>query len=147
MKFPALKRKSALWPLKSVCRSCANKPYSRAIFMGGAMRVTDAKTKSAEIAEDFIGFLDILWHSAHGGGTGADRGINVTVPLADETPIGQFEFYFCSTRCLREFFAACADELERKIKNARTQGVQTGLKRKQQAARRISERTKRGHGA
>lgn len=77
-----------------------------AILSGGAMRVVDPKKKSATMADDCIGFLDLVWHGAHDGGKGRDREISTRVPLADDTPGGQFEFYFCSTRCLREFLNA-----------------------------------------
>lgn len=122
MKFPALKGKP-VWPAKPVYPWCKKnkvmEPHSMAILAGGAMRVIDRKKKSATIADDCIGFLDVVWHGAHGGGNGSDREICARVPLADDTPAGQFEFYFCSTRCLREFLNACVDELETKVKNAR----------------------------
>lgn len=89
-----------------------------AILAGGAMRVTDAKNKCAEMATDCIGFLDLAWHGAHDGGTGIARDIYARVPLADETPNGQFEFYFCSTRCLRAFLGAWVDRLDEKIEQA-----------------------------
>ena len=86
-----------------------------AILAGGAMRVVDPKKRSATIADDCIGFLDLVWHGAHDGGKGKNREICARVPLADDTPAGQFEFYFCSTRCLREFLNASVDALEEKI--------------------------------
>lgn len=89
-----------------------------AILAGGAMRVVDAKKKSATIADDCIGFLDLIWHGAHDGGSGANREICARIPLADETAGGQFEFYFCSTRCLRPFLNAYVDRLEMKMKAA-----------------------------
>lgn len=97
-----------------------------AILAGGAMRVTDVNTKSAELAEDCIGFLTLVWHGEHG--TRADDDIDARVSLADETPGGQFEFYFCSTSCLREFLNASVDALEAKIVKARTQRVRTKRK-------------------
>ena len=86
-----------------------------AILAGGAMRVINAKKKSATIADDCIGFLDLVWHGAHDRGTGRDREVYARVALAEDTPAGQFEFYFCSTRCLREFLDSWVDALEAKI--------------------------------
>ena len=33
-----------------------------AILAGGAMRIVDRKKRSATIADDCIGFLDLVWH-------------------------------------------------------------------------------------
>ncbi len=90
-----------------------------AILAGGAMRIIDRRSRSADIAEDCIGFLDLVWHGAHDGGRGTDREIHVRVPIAEDTPDGQFEFYFCSTDCLRSFFSTCVDALEKKIQRER----------------------------
>jgi hypothetical protein len=95
-------------------------PHSMAILAGGAMRVTDEKNKCAEMIDDGAGFLDLCWHGAHTGGSGIDPDISAEVSLADWTPRGQFEFYFCSTSCLRAFLNACVDALEAKIAAARS---------------------------
>ena len=89
-----------------------------AILAGGAMRVVDAKKKAATMATDCIGFLDLVWHGAHDSGTGVPREVYARVPLAEDTPAGQFEFYFCSTRCLRAFLNAWVDQLDDKIQRA-----------------------------
>src|SRR3989442_6490741 len=103
MKFPVLKEKP-VWPAKPLCPWCRKnkvmEPHSMAILNGGSMEVVNAKTKSATMATGCIGFLDLVWHGSHDEATGADRETYVRVPLADWTPGGQFEFYFCSTRCL-----------------------------------------------
>lgn len=119
MRFSVLKGKP-VYPSKPVCPQCGKgavmEPHSMAILSGGAMRVTDAATKSAEIAADCIGFLDLTWHSGHGETEG---GADARVSLADETPNGQFEFYFCSTGCLRAFLNASVNALEAKIAKTR----------------------------
>lgn len=121
MKFPALKA-GPVHPRKPLCPWCRKhkvmEPHSMAILAGGAMRVVDPKKQSAEMATDCIGFLDLLWHGAHGPGTGEHREVYARVPLAEDTPAGQFEFYFCSTRCLRAFLNAWVDQLDDKIQQA-----------------------------
>ena len=82
------------------------------------MRVVDAKKKSATIAGDCIGFLDLAWHGVHDGGSGMHREVHARVPLAKDTPAGQFEFYFCSIRCLRAFLNAWVDRLDDRIQRA-----------------------------
>lgn len=91
-----------------------------AILAGGAMRILDRRSRSAGIADDCIGFLDLVWHGAHDGGSGIDPDIHVRVPIAEDTPDGQFEFYFCSTACLRSFLNERVNALESKIQNEHT---------------------------
>lgn len=63
-------------------------PHSMAILTGGAMRVIDPRSHSAGIADDCVGFLDLVWHGAHDGGSGIHPGVNVRVPIADDTQTG-----------------------------------------------------------
>jgi hypothetical protein len=82
--FPVLKKKP-VWPSKPRCPWCKRnkvmEPHSMAILAGGAMQVVEAKKKSATIADDCIGFLDLIWHGAHDGGSGANREICARTPL------------------------------------------------------------------
>ena len=121
-KFPPLLARPVL-PSDGLCPRCKKRQVmggrSTVIVMGGAMRVVDAKTRSAEIAEDCIGFLDLHWHDGEG-----ENAVDVYLPIAADTPGGQFEFYFCSIYCLELFFSACVEELqvrleEERIKRAR----------------------------
>lgn len=84
------------------------------------MRVVSRCTLSAEIADDCIGFLSMVWHAD-------DIGVCSFMRVADWTPGGQFEFYFCSTKCLRAFFNACVDGLE---ENARRDEQKAERRRK-----------------
>lgn len=117
LKFPVLKGKK-VFPQKAVCPWCRERkvfePNAFAVLMGGAMRVTDEKRKSATVASDCVGFLNMNWHGAHDGGqdVGEHGAGDVGVSIADWTPGGQWEMYFCSTWCLRQFLNDCVDELE-----------------------------------
>ena len=62
-------------------------------------------------APDLEGFLSFGYHGKHNGKPGA----YAVVPIAENVPIGQFEYYFCSTSCLRKFLNAGVDELERRL--------------------------------
>ena len=127
MKFPILKAKP-VFPSKPLCPQCKQakvmEPHSMAILSGGALRVIDPDPKtmtlkkmmSAEMAKDCVGFLDLIWHGAHNSDTGVRQQVFNTITLAEDTPNGQFEFYFCSTKCLRAFFNDCVDELEKRMK-------------------------------
>lgn len=88
-----------------------------AVLNGGALHVTDASTHSAEIANDCIGFMSMVWHAE-------DVGVFSVLDIADETPGGQFDFYFCSTKCLRAFFGACVDGLEAKVRKYEQKAAQ-----------------------
>jgi len=66
------------------------------------------------------GFLHTSWHGAHYGGRGKDKGIGATIVIAQNVKGGQFELYFCSTKCLRSYLNYCVDELERKVSSERT---------------------------
>ena len=79
----------------------------------------DRADNSGGPSDALDGFLDLTWHGAHDGGSGPDRDIHLAVPLADRVKGGQFEFYFCSTTCLRAFLNAAVDELENRIRRER----------------------------
>lgn len=137
MRFPVLKDKP-VWPSKPCCPKCGEnavmEPHAMVILGGGAMRVTDLETRSAEMARDCVGFLDLFWHGAHGDGDAAESegDVSTHLSIAEWTPSGQFEFYFCSTDCLRAFFNACVDALDAKVAKARVRQAQ----RVKRAARR-----------
>lgn len=96
-----------------VCRSSlAGEPGSFAFLNGGALR--KRKDGSASMAPDLSGFLSLGFHGAHG----PDRNEpSAHVQIADDVPLGQFEYYFCSVACLRGFFNQAVDELERRLQN------------------------------
>jgi hypothetical protein len=89
-----------------------------AILEGGAMRMSRNR-KSGGPHESLDGFLALRWHGAHDSGSGTNRDIHTQVYIAEECRGGQFEIYFCSTKCMRAFLNACVDTLDRKIANER----------------------------
>ncbi len=66
------------------------------------------------------GFLHIAFHGAHDGGLGKDQGIGAMVELARDVRGGQFDLYFCSTKCLRAYLNFCVDALDEKLKRERS---------------------------
>lgn len=110
MRFPILKTKPWL-PCTPTCSQCSKKVDNnrKAIFMGGALRWTDKKNDCAEMIEDGAGFLTMMWH----GDENDPVFCSTSVDIARHTDNGQFEFYFCSTSCLRAFLNVCVDELEK----------------------------------
>jgi hypothetical protein len=73
------------------------------------------------MSNDLAGFLEIGWHGAHSreGGEGPDANIGLSIELASKADGGQFEFYFCSTDCLRGFLNFCVDKLESAVAKER----------------------------
>ncbi len=65
--------------------------------------------------DNMDGFLYISWHGVHDGGTGNDKEIGAMIEIVSKVGGGQFDLYFCSTKCLRSYLNYCVDELERKL--------------------------------
>ncbi len=94
-----------------VCRRELNEESANVAFVsGGALRQIDRETSVP--AADLMAFLTLGLRGAQGDEGEAP---SVSVSIADEIPNGQFEFCFCSTACMREFFNACVDAVEEKL--------------------------------
>jgi hypothetical protein len=67
MEFPVLKNKP-VWPSKTALPMAQEEQSDGAKFngdlAGGALQVVDWKKKSATMADECIGFLDLVWHAA-----------------------------------------------------------------------------------
>jgi hypothetical protein len=102
-------------------RSGAHEPNSFAFLNAGALRKISKDTSI--VAPDLEGFLAVGFHGGHGG---SKRNPSAYVSIAEDTTLGQFEFYFCSIACLRKFLNGCVDELEGKLSkvaaNSRSNG-------------------------
>jgi hypothetical protein len=123
MKFPLLKGKSK-YPTKNNCAWCKRskvcEPHSFAVLDGGALLI-NRRTGDGGPDDRLDGFFDLTWHGAHKdeGGKGEYSDIIARVGIAKDVRGGQFEIYFCSTKCLREFLNHAVDKLEEK----RSKGV------------------------
>ena len=53
--------------------------------------------------DKMAGFLHLSWHGAHNGDLGKDKGISASIQIARAVRGGQFDLYFCSTKCLRSY--------------------------------------------
>lgn len=96
------------------CAACGQtrvgEPHGFAFLNGGALKRIDKRTSVP--SDELEGFLAVGYHGAHGG---TESEASAMVSVAEEVPTGQFEYYFCSTLCLRQFLNGCVDELERKL--------------------------------
>jgi hypothetical protein len=102
-----------------MCGSKVFEPHQFVVLSGGALKITNRRTKSGTgPSKDMWGFLDLTFHGAHDGGQAHDPVLadaHALVRLADEVDGGQFEFYFCSTKCLRAFLNEQVDALEANV--------------------------------
>ncbi len=118
MKLPTLNGRESFYPQKALCPWCEKnkvlEPHSFAILSGGAL-LMDRKDNSGGPDDKMDGFLHLSWHGAHDGGLGKDKGIGASIEIARDVRGGQFELYFCSTKCRRSYLNFCIDELERKL--------------------------------
>ena len=122
MKLPTVKGRTTYYPKKALCPWCQKnkllEPHSFAILAGGAL-LMNRKEKFGAPDDKMDGFLHLSWHGAHDGGQGKDREIGTAVHIAYDVRGGQFDLYFCSTKCLRSYLNFCVDELEKKIRAKR----------------------------
>ena len=120
MKFPTVANSVSSFPNKAICPWCKKnkvfEPHSMAMLCGGSLLVKKGNSVSAPKGAVEGAWLDISWHGAHDGGLGKDRDQNHRVCIAKNVQGGQFEIYFCSTKCLRAYLNSWVDQLERKIK-------------------------------
>ena len=123
IKLPTLRGQSSYYPKTALCPWCQKnkvlEPYSSASLCGGALLMI-REDDSGGPDEKMDGFLSLSWHGAHDGAEGKDREIYATVEIAHDVRGGQFDLYFCSTKCLRSYLNFCIDELEKKIKAGKT---------------------------
>ncbi len=119
IKLPVVKgKKYNHYPRRALCPWCKKKkvfePHSMAILSGGAL-LMNRKEKNGGSSDDLDAYLSLTWHGAHDSGKGDDRKIYSNIDIASDVKGGEFDLYFCSTKCLRAFLNACVDELEKKI--------------------------------
>lgn len=118
MDFPLVSKDLHHWPSDSPCRICGQsrilEPNSFAALSGGAL-LMDRQINSGGPDDRLDGFLNLTWHGAHDHGVGEQRDVFAQINIAEDVRRGQFDLYFCSTKCLREFFNHSVDSLEVQI--------------------------------
>lgn len=127
MKFPLLNGGSSRFPAEHTCAFCGrgniSEPHSMAVLSGGAILV-NRKTGDGGPDPKLDGFLDICWHGAHteDGGGGEHPNIFQSIPIACDVIGGQFDIFFCSTKCLRAFLNHAVDQLDDRVLKALQNG-------------------------
>jgi hypothetical protein len=105
--FPLIEGSVLTYPRDGSCPVCrqsrVGEPHEFVGFSGGACSADEANVGEA--------FLDLFIHPAEDD---SSRGAGAHLELVKDASHGQFDLLFCSTACLRSFFNACVDELERR---------------------------------
>ncbi len=127
-RLPVIGPNESHYPKRALCPWCRKRkvlePHSFAVLSGGALSGIE-------------GFLNLTWHGAHDGGEGRKRDVYVNVAVVRDSEHGQFSLYFCSTVCLRRFFAACVDRLDEKVKEQVAEFAE--YRRKKASGQRVRE--------
>ena len=106
MKFPVLKDNDLpFYPLKkSGCPICGCQ------FTGGFVYLCGGAIPQEESDLNLLGFLHVGFHSATTECIGS-----TDLDIVENLRGGQFDFGFCSSPCLRQFFSSIVDQLEAQL--------------------------------
>lgn len=110
MKFPMISKKTKpFFPTEKICPICKvnNTTLDSEFYVlnGGALEKVNKNTSmSSDILE---GFLSVQYHS---GEKNKNPGVNIDI--VEKSKGGQFDIYFCSTNCMRQFFNKLIDTIE-----------------------------------
>jgi hypothetical protein len=136
MRFPVIFEKES-WPdykrrgkrkfSQCICgKKHIFEPHTFVTLDGGALAIKGDSSTKLPKGVKLKGFLDMSFHGGHGcQHRGCDEkpdNRHAITFIALEATDGQYEMYFCSTRCLRKFLNAAVDDLERKIGKAKRPG-------------------------
>lgn len=137
--FPVIDRRNQKYPKRPVCPICKKnkvwEPHSFVVLWGGAIEKKGRDHYESTIENaNIVGVLNLDWHGAHDDGEGEFREIGITVDIVDKATGGNFDLYFCSTSCLREFLNKAVDALE--------QGMQECMKEQTRSKKRPSAKCK-----
>ena len=99
-------------------RPNVSEPNSMAILTGGALLLN--KKRDTSLQSDLLdGYLYLTWHGLHSDKQPEGNYEYENLAIAKGVRGGQFELYFCSTKCVRSFFDHVVDSLEAKIKKSK----------------------------
>lgn len=114
MKFPVVRGEKVIYPLGDICPVCGVNQIGgegrRMVIVNAGALVKVGDDRYA-IPEDAVAFFTLAWHACGIPSSGR----SASVEVAEWVQGGQFDLYFCSTKCLRAFFNRCVDTLEQKI--------------------------------
>ena len=114
IQYPVVSGEKVVHPLGDICPVCGVNQFGgegrpMAVINAGAL--VEISPNEYASSEDATAFFTLAWHACGIPSSGRSASIEV----AEWVQGGQFDLYFCSTKCLRAFFNRCVDALEAKI--------------------------------
>ena len=108
--FKTLSGKAAHIPSSGECPACGIKVDLRQVVLnGGALQQSKENPKSLYMSESLSGFLSLSLHSHNSNDKSRQ------IDLAQDAVNGQFELYFCSPKCVKDYLIAWVDEFEKNL--------------------------------
>lgn len=99
-----------------VCKQSTTRAMDTQVVLSGGALLVDARGDSTSTKDGALeGFLGGTAH----GPDGRSRALLASVDVVRELAGGQFDLYFCSTKCLRSFFSSFVDELDRRAQQSK----------------------------
>lgn len=119
MRYPIIKHKKSYYPTKPVCPVCKKKnAFTPHMFiLSGGACLMNKKRDSGSPDDRMDGFLCVSPHSVYDGKTNHKYKFKKSsfIEIAKDIQGGQFEFNFCSTKCLRKWLNTIVDDLEKRM--------------------------------
>jgi len=118
MKMPLISKNESCYPNEPICPICKKnkvfEPHTFVAINGGALRI--GKSGNSISHKNMYGYLHLTWHGHHYQDINDEvKDTFFNLEIVNDSKQGEYELYFCSTRCLREFFNRIVDLFEEKI--------------------------------
>lgn len=105
MKYPIIKGKRLIFRKGGNCTQCRKKNNGKFVTLNGGALKRDGNSAITLMQDDILTFLTLCDHGVTKNGH--------HLKICDNEGFGQFEFYFCSTKCLRSFLNKLVDDFEK----------------------------------
>lgn len=105
MEYPLIKGKQLLFRDSGDCAHCRKKNNGKFVTLNGGIMIRNGDYAVVFMRDDVLTFLTLCDHGITKNGHHLD--------ICDNEGFGQFEFYFCSIKCLRAFLNKLVDDFER----------------------------------
>ena len=108
--FKTLVGKAAHIPSSGECPACGmNVDVRQVVLNGGALQQSKGNPNSLYMSDSLSGFLSLSLHSHN------FHDKSRQIDFAQDALNGQFELYFCSPKCVKDYLIAWVDEFEKHL--------------------------------
>lgn len=105
MKYPIIKGKHLSFRKGGNCAHCRKKNNGEFVTLNGGAMKRDGNCAVTIMQDDILTFLKFCDHGVTKSGHHLE--------ICDNEGFAQFEFYFCSIKCLRSFLNKLVDDFEK----------------------------------